>query len=136
MKAFSRVCDILHRCLYNVHLCFTSLAAVHSLVSYFDLMETPISDQREEEQIDVEADLEEMDNDETEDEELKFDPDQDLWVSVRVERRAVRDSSVSDSSYWVWEVEKTSHISPLNTLLHLRWAKLMMRVALCQQGDQ
>ena len=67
-------------------------------------METPISDQREEEQIDVEADIEEIDNDETDDEELKFDPDQDLWVSVRVDRRAVKDNSVSESSYWVWEV--------------------------------
>ena len=73
-------------------------------------METPISDQREEEQIDVEADIEEIDNDQTDDEELKFDPDQDLWVSVRVERRGVRESSVSDSSYWVWEVEKSHNI--------------------------
>ena len=67
-------------------------------------METPISDQREKEQIDVEADIQELEPEETEDEELKFDPDKDLWVSVRVERRSVRDR-VSESSNWVWEVE-------------------------------
>ena len=67
-------------------------------------METPISDQMEKEQIDVEADIQELEPEETEDEELKFDPDKDLWVSVRVERRSVRDR-VSESSNWVWEVE-------------------------------
>lgn len=71
----------------------------------FVLMETPISDQRQEEHIDVEADIEEIEAEDTEDEELKFDPDKDLWVSVRVERR----ESVTESSYWVWEVPQ-SHL--------------------------
>ena len=60
-----------------------------------------VSDQREGEEIDVEADIE---HDDTEDEELKFDPDKDLWVSVRVERSGRDRDSVSESSYWVWEV--------------------------------
>ena len=66
-------------------------------------METLLSNQREDEELNVGADIEEIEQDETEDEELKFDPDKDLWVSVRVERRSGRES-VSESSYWVWEV--------------------------------
>ena len=63
-----------------------------------------VSDQRKGEEIDVEADIQEIEHDETEDEELKFDPDRDLWVSVRVERSGRDRDSVSESSYWVWEV--------------------------------
>ena len=69
----------------------------------FGLMETPISHQGEE-KIDVEADILATEQDETEDEELIFDPDKDMWVSVRVDR-SERDS-VSERSYWVWEVER------------------------------
>ena len=94
--------DIHHRCFYI----FVSQATLHQLYLFlFVLMETPISDQRQEEHIDVEADIEEIEADDTEDEELKFDPDKDLWVSVRVERR----ESVTESSYWVWEVAQ-SHL--------------------------
>ena len=64
-----------------------------------------VTEKREDEEISVEADVQEIEHDETEDEELKFDPEKDLWVSVRVERRSGRDSvNVSESSYWVWEV--------------------------------
>ena len=69
-------------------------------------METLVSNQREDEEIIVGAVTEEIEQDETEDEELKFDPDKDLWVSVRVERRSGRES-VSESSYWVWEVDQS-----------------------------
>ena len=63
-----------------------------------------VSDQREGEEIDVEADIQEIEHDDTEVEELKFDPDKDLWVSVRVERSGRDRDRVSESSYWVWEV--------------------------------
>ena len=64
-----------------------------------------VTEKREDEEIGVEADVQEIEHDETEDEELKFDPEKDLWVSVRVERRSGRESvTVSESSYWVWEV--------------------------------
>ena len=76
-------------------------------------METLVSNQREDEEIIVGAVTEEIEQDETEDEELKFDPDKDLWVSVRVERRSGRES-VSESSYWVWEVSPVPH--------HICWA--------------
>ena len=104
MKALSLVFTIFYIQVF-LHLCFTSCSSSPLNLVLFVLMETPISDQREEEQIDVEADLEELVNEDTEDEELKFDPEKDLWVSVRVERRSGRDSvTVSESSYWVWEV--------------------------------
>merc|ERR1712113_871509 len=64
-----------------------------------------VTEKREDDEIGVEADVQEIEQDETEDEELKFDPEKDLWVSVRVERRSGRESvNVSESSYWVWEV--------------------------------
>ena len=94
---------------------FTSLFHKLQFITFdlvrFVLMETPISDQREEEQIDIEADLEELENEDTEDEELKFDPEKDLWVSVRVERRSVRERDSVSESYWVWEVERRAEPS-------------------------
>ena len=96
-------------------------------------METPISHHGEE-KIDVEADILATEQEETEDEELIFDADKDMWVSVRVERSG-RDS-VSERSYWVWEVERRAirvTDSPLNT--YCRWEK-MRRGAISLQGEQ
>ena len=82
----------------------------------------------------MEADTDVTEPDESEDEELMFDPDKDLWVSVRVERSGR--NSVSDGSYWVWEVERRPvriTDSPLNT--YSRWEKLR-KGAVSQEGEE
>ena len=80
----------------------------------------------------MEADTDVTEPEESEDEELMFDPDKDLWVSVRVERSGRN----SGGSYWVWEVGRRPvriTDSPLNT--YSRWEKLR-KGAISQEGEE
>ena len=54
----------------------------------------------------------ESDSDIQETGELVFDPERDMWVTIRVERS--RDREEEADSLWVWEVRQMGKENPLN----------------------
>ena len=84
-----------------LHRCFSIVKSWTGDIVKSHFLMTTSAEQRERDTEDAEEDIESEHFDA--EEELRFDPTKDLWISVRVDTKSLRDST-EDSCNWVWEV--------------------------------